>query len=77
MIERVERLRGYCLERLSALKYLDDTIQCVPAQKLRLTTKINIINHLIEFKGYENFLDETSLEEYIESRTNIICGFYE
>lgn len=77
MIERVERLRGYCLEKLNTLKYLDDTIKCVPAQKLRLTTKINIINHLIEFKGYANFLDETALEEYIESRTNIICGFYE
>ena len=77
MIERVERLRSYCLEKLSALKYLESNVQYLPAQKLRLTTKINIMNHLIDFKGYANFLDEKSLEEYIESKADIICGFYE
>ena len=77
MNQRIEELRSYCLERLNSLNYLEKNVEYQPAQKLRLKTKQNILNHLIDYKGYANFLNKEQLNEYIESRADIVCGFYE
>ena len=77
MNQRIEELRSYCLERLNSLNYLEKHVEYQPAQKLRLKTKQNILNHLIDYKGYANFLNKEELDKYIESRADIVCGFYE
>jgi hypothetical protein len=70
-------MKSYCLNRLNAIEYMLKTVEFVPAQKLRLITKQNILKHLIEFKTYNNFANQEELERYIEDSTDIVCGFYE
>ena len=76
-----EHLRGLCLENLDKVERLLDpenvSFTFAPIMKLRLTTKRNILKHLIDYDTCLNFASEEDLEQYIEDRTNIICGFYE
>ena len=37
----------------------------------------NILNHLIGFDTYGNFVDAEDLNKYIEDSADIILGFYE
>lgn len=75
--QRVEELREYCEYKLMIIKsLLDDIHNLTVDTKLRLTVKIDILNHLIEYKTYGNFLNKEELNRYIEDSADIVCGFY-
>lgn len=75
--KRVENLKGYCINRLMTLDYLENNVQFQPMDKIRLNAKQNIIRHLLAYNNYAYFLNEEELAKYIDSRADIICGFYE
>lgn len=80
---RCEELKEYCFNKLQAIESIlnegDSTtsFDFAPNLKLRLTTKVNILKHLINYETCLNFASVEELSNYIEDRTDIILGFYE
>lgn len=70
-------LKNYCEFKLNILESLLRDIDPSSAIKLRIKTKIDILNHLINFKTYNNFSTKEEINRYIEDSTDIILGFYE
>ena len=77
--QRVSDLKDYCEFKLSILESLlsDMNNTLTPYLKLRLNTKVNILNHLMDYNIFGNFLNEEELNDYLEKTADIICGFYE
>jgi hypothetical protein len=48
-----------------------------PYDKLKVTTKINIYNHLLDYKTYKCFISLEELIKYVQDRVDIILSFYE
>lgn len=70
-------LKDYCEFKLNILESLLRDIDLSPEVKLRINTKIDILNHLINFNTYNNFSTKEEINRYIEDSTDIILGFYE
>ena len=79
MSQRVENLKNYCEFKLSIIESLlsDMNETLTPDLKLRMHTKVNMLNHIIDFDTYGHFLNEEELNKYLEDSADIICGFYE
>lgn len=79
MSQRVENLKNYCEFKLSIIESLlsDMNETLTPDLKLRMRTKVNMLNHLIDYDTYGNFLNEEELNKYLEDTADVICGFYE
>ena len=79
MSQWVENLKNYCEFKLSIIEsLLSDMIETLtPDLKLRMRTKVNMLNHLIDYDTYGNFLNEEELNKYLEDTADVICGFYE
>lgn len=75
---RINQLKEYCEFKLEILNsLLTDMHDLTPDIKLRLNTKINILNHIVDYKTYGHFLNEEEINKYIEDSADIILGFYE
>ena len=79
MSQWVENLKNYCEFKLSIIESLlsDMNETLTPDLKLRMRTKVNMLNHLIDYDTYGNFLNEEELNKYLEDTADVICGFYE
>ncbi len=77
---RIQELSNYCQERLQSIESLLEnttSFNFAPMLKLRLVTKQNILKHLVDYETYFHFASVEDLAQYIEDRTDIICGFNE
>ena len=77
---RMQELKNYCLERLQSVESLLEnttSFTFAPILKLRLMTKQSILKHIVDYETYYHFVDIEDLDQYLEDKTDIICGFYE
>lgn len=68
---------NYCFNLLQSVETILSDITLTPFMKLRLMTKRNILKHLVDYKNFDEFISQDEIEQYIEDRTDIICGFYD
>ena len=77
---RIQELFNYCQERLQSIESLLEnttSFTFAPMLKLRLITKQNILRHLVDYKTCYHFASIEDIAQYIEDRTDTICGFNE
>lgn len=71
-----DRLYKHCDLQLKLLeRKLNQELS--PHDKLKITTKINVYNHLLDYKTYKYFISLEELIKYVQDRVDIILGFYE